>query len=100
VSADGAGQLDHLREEVLAANQALPAHRLVKLTSGNVSGIDRASGLMVIKPSGVSYNAMTAEDLVVVDLDGNIVQGERRPSTDTPTHTNRLVANRSRSSAR
>jgi L-ribulose-5-phosphate 4-epimerase len=86
VSADGAGQLAQLREDVLAANLALPAHGLVKLTSGNVSGIDRASGLILIKPSGVSYDAMTAEDMMVVDLDGNVVQGERRPSTDTPTH--------------
>lgn len=81
-----AAQLAGLREAVLAANRALPAHRLVKLTSGNVSGIDRASGLVVIKPSGVSYDAMTAEDLVVVDLDGEIVHGGRRASTDTPTH--------------
>jgi L-ribulose-5-phosphate 4-epimerase len=84
--ASGVDQLSALRADVLAANQALPAHGLVKLTSGNVSGIDRASGLMVIKPSGVSYDAMTAADLVVVDLDGDVVDGERRPSTDTPTH--------------
>jgi L-ribulose-5-phosphate 4-epimerase len=82
----GADQLGSLREDVLAANRALPTHGLVKLTSGNVSGIDRESGLLVIKPSGVSYEAMTAADLVVVDLDGNVVQGDRRPSTDTPTH--------------
>jgi L-ribulose-5-phosphate 4-epimerase len=78
--------LDELREQVLAANCALPAQGLVKLTSGNASGIDRARGLVVIKPSGVRYEALTAEDLVVVDLDGNVVAGERRPSTDTPTH--------------
>jgi L-ribulose-5-phosphate 4-epimerase len=78
--------LDALREEVLAANRALPAHGLVRLTSGNVSGIDRERGVVAIKPSGVSYDAMTAGDLVVVDLDGNVVEGERRPSTDTPTH--------------
>jgi L-ribulose-5-phosphate 4-epimerase len=71
---------------VLEANRALPAHGLVKLTSGNVSGIDRERGLMVIKPSGVSYAGMTAADMVVVDLEGNVVAGERRPSTDTPTH--------------
>jgi L-ribulose-5-phosphate 4-epimerase len=75
-----------LRQEVLAANLALPRHGLVVLTSGNASGIDRDRGLVAIKPSGVSYDAMTAEDLVVVDLDGNVVEGERRPSTDTPTH--------------
>jgi len=78
--------LGALRDEVLAANLALPAHRLVTLTWGNVSGIDRARGLVVIKPSGVSYDAMSSSDMVVVDLDGNVVGGERRPSTDTPTH--------------
>ncbi len=78
--------LQELRDEVLAANLALPAHRLVTLTWGNVSGIDRASGMVVIKPSGVPYDSMTAADLVVVDLDGNPVDGEGRPSIDTPTH--------------
>lgn len=78
--------LDSLREQVLAANLALPAHGLVTLTWGNVSGIDRASGLVVIKPSGVAYDEMTASDLVTVDLDGTVLDGERRPSTDTPTH--------------
>jgi L-ribulose-5-phosphate 4-epimerase len=78
--------LTALREAVLAANLALPAHGLVKLTSGNVSGIDRERGLMVIKPSGISYDAMSGADLVVVDLEGTVVEGERRPSTDTPTH--------------
>jgi L-ribulose-5-phosphate 4-epimerase len=71
---------------VLAANLALPAHGLVTLTWGNVSGIDRASGLVAIKPSGVAYDALDSDDLVVVDLDGNVVDGDRRPSTDTPTH--------------
>jgi L-ribulose-5-phosphate 4-epimerase len=79
-------ELDQLRDEVLAANLALPGHGLVALTSGNASGIDRDSGLVVIKPSGVSYSAMRASDLVIVDLDGNVVDGDRRPSTDTPTH--------------
>jgi L-ribulose-5-phosphate 4-epimerase len=78
--------LEGLRDQVLAANLALPAHRLVTLTWGNVSGIDRESGMVVIKPSGVSYDAMIAADMVVVDLDGNVVDGEARPSTDTPTH--------------
>ncbi len=78
--------LDALREEVLQGNLALPAHGLVTLTWGNVSGIDRESGLVVIKPSGLSYDSMTAADLVVVDLKGTVVEGERRPSTDTPTH--------------
>ncbi len=78
--------LDSLRDAVLAANLALPEHGLVTLTWGNVSGIDRASGLVVIKPSGVAYDAMRASDMVVVDLNGNVIEGERRPSTDTPTH--------------
>ena len=71
---------------MLAANLALPAHGLVTLTWGNVSGIDRESGLVAIKPSGVPYESMTVADIVVVDLEGNVVEGERRPSTDTPTH--------------
>ncbi len=78
--------LDELVNEVLAANCALPAHGLAPLTWGNASGIDREQGLVAIKPSGVSYDTLTAEDIVVLDLDGDIVQGERRPSTDTPTH--------------
>jgi len=78
--------LDELREDVLAANLELPARRLVTLTWGNVSGIDRDAGLVAIKPSGVSYDAMTAADIVLVDLDGMVVEGSRRPSTDTPTH--------------
>jgi L-ribulose-5-phosphate 4-epimerase len=78
--------LADLRAAVLEANLALPAHGLVTLTWGNVSGIDRDRGLVVIKPSGVPYDAMTAADLVVVDLDGEQVDGARRPSTDTPTH--------------
>ena len=78
--------LETLRQQVLEANLALPAHGLVTLTWGNVSGIDRESNLVAIKPSGVPYEAMTAEDIVVVDLDGGQVEGERRPSTDTPTH--------------
>jgi L-ribulose-5-phosphate 4-epimerase len=79
-------ELDDLREQVLAANLALPAQRLVKLTWGNVSGIDRDRELVAIKASGVAYDAMTAQDMVVVDLAGNVVRGDRRPSTDTPTH--------------
>jgi L-ribulose-5-phosphate 4-epimerase len=78
--------IDKLRADVLAANLELPARRLVTLTWGNVSGIDRDAGLVVIKPSGVSYDAMTEADMVVVDLDGEVVEGSRRPSTDTPTH--------------
>jgi L-ribulose-5-phosphate 4-epimerase len=75
-----------LREAVLEGNLALPAHGLVKLTSGNASQIDREQGVFAIKPSGVSYKALRAEDIVIVDLDGEIVEGERGPSTDTPTH--------------
>jgi L-ribulose-5-phosphate 4-epimerase len=75
-----------LVQEVLSANCALPAYRLAPLTWGNASGIDRDRGLVAIKPSGVAYDEMTAEDIVVVDLDGNVVTGDRRPSTDTPTH--------------
>jgi L-ribulose-5-phosphate 4-epimerase len=78
--------LGALREEVLKANLGLPRHGLVTLTWGNVSGIDRERGLVVIKPSGVSYEALEGRDLVVVDLEGSVVEGERRPSTDTPTH--------------
>jgi L-ribulose-5-phosphate 4-epimerase len=75
-----------MREAVVAANLALPAHGLVTLTWGNVSGIDRERGIVAIKPSGVAYDSMTAADIVLVDLDGNVVEGSRRPSTDTPTH--------------
>jgi L-ribulose-5-phosphate 4-epimerase len=75
-----------LAEEVLEANRALAAHGLAPLTWGNASAIDRDEGLVVIKPSGVGYGDMTADDMVVVDLDGDVVDGERRPSTDTPTH--------------
>jgi L-ribulose-5-phosphate 4-epimerase len=78
--------LEELREQVLAANVALPRHGLVKLTSGNASGVDRERGVMAIKPSGVRYETLTAADLVIVDLEGNVIAGERRPSTDTPTH--------------
>ena len=78
--------LERLKQEVLEANLLLPKHGLVTFTWGNVSGIDRASGLVVIKPSGVPYDGMTAEDMVVVDLDGNVVEGKWKPSSDTPTH--------------
>lgn len=78
--------LERLKQDVLEANLLLPKHGLVTFTWGNVSGIDRASGLVVIKPSGVPYDGMTAEDMVVVDLDGNVVEGKWKPSSDTPTH--------------
>jgi len=75
-----------LRESVLEANLALPRHGLVTFTWGNVSGIDRANGLIAIKPSGVSYEHMRATDIVVLKLDGTQVEGSLRPSSDTPTH--------------
>ena len=79
--------LDELRADVLAANLALPAHGLVTLTWGNASGIDREQGVVAIKPSGVAYEAMAADDIVLVSLDeGELIEGDRRPSTDTPTH--------------
>src|SRR5205085_10356481 len=78
--------LEKLKREVLEANLALPKHGLVTFTWGNVSGIDREQGLVVIKPSGVPYEKLTAEDLVVLNLDGEIVEGSLRPSSDTPTH--------------
>jgi len=78
--------LDRLIKEVCEANRALPAHGLVTLTWGNVSGCDRSEGLVVIKASGVAYEEMTAADIVIVDLEGNVVNGGGRPSTDTPTH--------------
>lgn len=78
--------LEALKKEVCEANLALVRHGLVILTWGNVSAIDRQSGLVVIKPSGVSYDNMSAEDMVVVDLEGNVVEGSLRPSSDTPTH--------------
>lgn len=78
--------LEKLKKEVLKANLELPRRGLVTFTWGNVSGIDREKNLVVIKPSGVSYDNMTKDDLVVVDLDGNVVEGKYRPSSDTPTH--------------
>lgn len=78
--------LEHLKKEVLEANLMLPKHGLVTFTWGNVSGIDREQGLVVIKPSGVKYEELQLEDLVVVDLDGQIIEGSLRPSSDTPTH--------------
>ena len=78
--------LEELKKEVLIANLMLPEYHLVTFTWGNASGIDRETGLVVIKPSGIPYPEMTEEDLVVLDLDGNIVEGKRKPSSDTPTH--------------
>ena len=78
--------LEQLKKEVYEANMLLPKHGLVTFTWGNVSGIDRESGLFVIKPSGVEYDKLTPEDMVVVDLSGNKVEGRYNPSSDTPTH--------------
>ena len=78
--------LEALKQEVLEANLLLPKHGLITFTWGNVSGIDRESSLVVIKPSGVSYDGMTVEDMVVVDLQGKVVEGKWKPSSDTPTH--------------
>ena len=78
--------LEELKQAVCQANLTLPKYGLVTFTWGNVSGIDRASGLVVIKPSGVAYEGMTPEDMVVVDLDGTLVEGNWKPSSDTQTH--------------
>ena len=78
--------LEELKKKVCEANLALVRHGLVTLTWGNASAIDREKGLVVIKPSGVAYSLMTPEDMVAVDLNGNVVEGRYRPSSDTPTH--------------
>lgn len=78
--------LEELKEKVWKANLQLPAHHLVTFTWGNVSALDRERGYFVIKPSGVPYEDLKPEDMVVVDLDGNKVEGDLNPSSDTPTH--------------
>ena len=78
--------LEQLKEEVFQANLELPERGLIKYTWGNVSAIDRESGYFVIKPSGVDYDVMTAADMVVCDLEGNIIEGDLNPSSDMPTH--------------
>jgi len=78
--------LEQHKQEVYEANMKLPKLDLVTFTWGNVSGIDRASGLFVIKPSGVDYDQLTPDDMVVVNLKGEVVEGKMRPSSDTPTH--------------
>lgn len=78
--------LEELKQQVLKANLMLPEYALVTFTWGNVSGIDRERGLVVIKPSGVPYDGMETEDMVVVDLEGRVVEGKWKPSSDTPTH--------------
>lgn len=79
--------LEELKQEVYEANMQLPKLGLVTFTWGNVSGIDREKGLFVIKPSGVEYGDLTPADMVVVNLDGEVVEGDLNPSSDTPTHT-------------
>ena len=78
--------MQQLKQQVFAANLALPRHGLVTFTWGNVSAIDRACGLVAIKPSGVDYETMTVDDIVLVDMEGNVVEGKLRPSSDTATH--------------
>ena len=78
--------LERLKQEVYEANILLPKYNLVKFTWGNVSGIDRAKKIFAIKPSGVEYESLTPNDIVLVDLDGNVVEGKLKPSSDTETH--------------
>jgi L-ribulose-5-phosphate 4-epimerase len=78
--------LERLKQAVYEANMELPKRGMITYTWGNVSGIDRKAGLFVIKPSGVEYANLSPTDMVVVDLDGNLVEGKYRPSSDTPTH--------------
>ena len=84
--------LEALKEQVCRANLMLPEYSLVTFTWGNVSGIDREKGLVVIKPSGVPYNGMTPEDMVVVDFSGAVVEGKWKPSSDTATHLELYMA--------
>ena len=78
--------MQKLKQQVFEANMDLPRYGLVTFTWGNVSAIDRERGLVVIKPSGVAYETMKADDMVVVDMSGRVVEGEYRPSSDTATH--------------
>ena len=78
--------LEQLKQEVYEANMLLPKYHLVTFTWGNVSGIDREKGLFVIKPSGVDYDKLTPDSMVFVNLEGEVVEGDYRPSSDTPTH--------------
>ena len=78
--------LEELKQKVYEANMLLPAYHLVTFTWGNVSGIDREKGLFVIKPSGVPYEELKPKDMVVIDMEGNKVEGKMNPSSDTPTH--------------
>lgn len=78
--------LEQLKQKVFKSNIDLVKYGLVTFTWGNVSGVDREKNLVVIKPSGVEYDTMTVEDMVVIDMDGNVVEGKWKPSSDTPTH--------------
>lgn len=78
--------LEELKQEVLEANLCLPKYGLVVFTWGNVSAIDESGRYVAIKPSGVEYDAMTRDDIVILDLEGNVVEGHLKPSNDTPTH--------------
>lgn len=78
--------LESLKHQVLEANLSLPKYGLVTFTWGNVSGIDRDSNLVAIKPSGVGYGAMTTDDIVIVNMEGEVIEGRLKPSSDTPTH--------------
>lgn len=85
--------LEELKQQVLEANLALPAHHLVTFTWGNVSAVDRQHGVMVIKPSGVAYPVMTVDDMVVVELEtGRVVEGSKKPSSDSDTHRGLYLA--------
>ncbi len=84
--------LTELKREAYEANLALPKHGLINLTFGNASAIDRNRGIFAIKPSGVDYATLKPEDMVLVDLEGNIVEGNLRPSSDTPTHRRLFIA--------
>ena len=81
--------LEELKKQVYEANMELPRRGLITYTWGNVSGIDRESGYFVIKPSGVDYDKLTPDDMVVMDLEGNKIEGDLKPSSDTPTHRRR-----------
>lgn len=78
--------LEELKKQVYEANMELPKRGLITYTWGNVSGIDRESGYFVIKPSGVDYDSLSPDDMVVMDLEGNKIEGKYNPSVDTPTH--------------
>ena len=78
--------LTELKREAFEANRSLPAHGLINLTFGNASALDRKRGIFAIKPSGVGYDALKPSDMVLVDLEGKVVEGRLRPSSDTPTH--------------